>query len=461
MGERVITDGGRRRVQTFHPRGMRYLEVNVHGDLDAFEIHDCGITRALYPTYELGEFECSDKLLDEVWRMGRDTLDACMEDAYLDCPWRERGLYSGDFLVQFHVNQATYGDVALFRRCIEVFLDGQGPDGWIRPGAHGLTPGNLPDYTATLVMSIWAYYERTGDLEFIRARAEGLRKCLQAIDGTKVADGVLHDCGEKRPYIDRSPVDKMGVSCSLNCFFQRAYLDGGRLLKLLGEEEAGDEALQKARELIPAIRQAFWDDENGMFLDRRPQDVEKPTPSTPANVLPLLFDIAAEEQVERALEFISARMADNLRVAEPTKSTDANVTTYFSFYALGVLFKYGRTMEALEFIRKYYGWMMDQGAWTVWEFMADFASKCHAWGASPTYYLSSQVLGVTQPEPGNPNRLRIAPNPGDLQWAAGTWPHPAGPVRVEWQVVGDKLLLDYAAPEGVEVEIGIPEGEED
>jgi hypothetical protein len=65
--------------------------------------------------------------------------------------------------------------------------------------------------------------------------------------------------------------------------------------------------------------------------------------------------------------------------------------------------------------------------------------------------MSSTVLGVQFPVPGNTNIVKIAPNPGTLQWASGVYPHPAGNILVNWQVKGDKLLLDCIAPEGVQV----------
>jgi hypothetical protein len=66
------------------------------------------------------------------------------------------------------------------------------------------------------------------------------------------------------------------------------------------------------------------------------------------------------------------------------------------------------------------------------------------------------VLGVTFPEAGNPNRVRVEPHPGTLSWAEGVYPHPAGPIHVRWEVKGENLMLECDAPEGVEVET-VPE----
>jgi len=43
-------------------------------------------------------------------------------------------------------------------------------------------------------------------------------------------------------------------------------------------------------------------------------------------------------------------MKNNHRVPVPAKSEDLNVNAYFSFYALGTLYKFGKTIEAEAFI---------------------------------------------------------------------------------------------------------------
>lgn len=454
MAERFVTRGGRQRIQTFHPRGMRYLEVIVSGKLSSFELHDIGLTRANYPVRNIGDFECSDPLLNEIWKLGRRTLNACMEDAYLDCPWRERGLYSGDFMVQFHTNLAVYGDFDLYRRCIDLFWQGQGANGLVPAGAHGLAPGRHPDYTATELIALRVYYERTGDLSFPRECLPHVVRALEGFDALREPNGDLLDGSDLHPYLDLSPMDRGGINCALNCFYYAGYASAACVFRALGEDGEAERAEANAERLAEAIRREFWDQERGVFTDRRPGDVPETMPSTPANVLPLLFGIADGDQIPRVLEFVKDRVAHNFLVPEPKSPRDQNVTTYFSFYALGSLLMHGCTQEVLDFVRECWGWMIEKGAWTSWEYFSDNASLCHAWGSAPTYYLSSHVLGVCQPVPGCPNKVRLDPHPGDLQWAAGTWPHPAGPIRVEWRVVGGKLLLEYEAPDDVEIEIG-------
>lgn len=94
---------------------------------------------------------------------------------------------------------------------------------------------------------------------------------------------------------------------------------------------------------------------------------------------------------------------------------------------------------------------------TAWENFGDtgVGTLSHAWSGSPTFFLSTQVLGVDLgwPHAIDPKKVRIAPQSASLDWAEGTVPHPAGAVSVRWEVKGEQLWLDYQAPDGVAVEV--------
>lgn len=460
MMERTLAREGRQTWHTFHPRGCRYLEVLVQGDLAAFELHGVSLTRAAYPVQPVGAFECSDPLLNRIWALGPPTLRACMEDAYLDCPWRERGLYTGDFFAEFHSNLAAFGDTALFRRCIELFFQSQGESGLIRPCPHGLPPGRHPDYSAILVQCLWHYWARTGDAAFLREMTPGLKRLLDGLDALKAEGTELCDGSSLHPYVDgpqakgsrRAPGAGDG-SCGLNCFIQRAFAHGARVLDLVGEAHAAQRWRERAGRLAAAIRGSFWSERHQAFVEHLPPVVPDAPPSVTANALALLYDIAECDQVRPALDWLGSALKRNLTPSGPKGEAVATIGSYFAFYGLGALYHHGRAAEAEAFIRQSWGWLLEQGAWTCWEHWPTTDSLCHAWSTAPTWYLSSAVLGVQFPEPGNPDLVRILPQPGTLQWAKGVFPHPRGPLRVEWTREGDKFHFQYECPDGVKVRL--------
>ncbi len=452
MAERYIAREGRQTYRTFHPRGFRWLDVVVQGDLDRFHLHRLSATRANYPVENIGSFRCSDPTLNRIWDMGRETQFACMEDAYLDCPRRERGSYPGDNLVQFYTVLAAFGDTQLMRRSVEQAFLSQDGSGLLSHCAHSPFQGRHPDYSAITVQTLWHYYARTGDEAFLREMKPRMVRVLEAIEEFEVPGTDILDGSHLLPYLDISRLDREGASCALNCFYQRAFHDGARVMRVIGDAEAAEAYEERAERLAAAIRKEFWDPELNVFLDRRRYEEPETEPSAPGNILPLLYDIAGEAQVPGALDYVVDAMANNFRVPEPTDRSDYNVSCYFSFYGLDVLYRYGRENVAADYIRTYWGRMLDRGAWTCWENMTGGGSVCHAWASSPTHFMSSRVLGVRFPEAGNPNVVRIAPQRGSLSWAEGVYPHPAGPIHVRWEVRAGELVLACAVPQGVEVE---------
>ena len=95
---------------------------------------------------------------------------------------------------------------------------------------------------------------------------------------------------------------------------------------------------------------------------------------------------------------------------------------------------------------------------TVWEnfdIQGGQGTSSHAWSGHPTYFLSTEVLGVNLGfyRPFDADTIEIRPQSETLSWAEGTVTHPLGPIYVEWQIKGDTLFLDYTAPEGSKVEV--------
>jgi len=449
LADRCITRGGQQRWQPLHPRGFRYLEVVVHGDIHAFSLRHVGVTRANYPVRQTGSFACSDPHLTRIWQLGADTQFACMEDVFLDCPARERGLYAEDFFIQGYTTRAVFGDTDLYRQCIRLFFLSQGENGTLAGLAPNVGGGTSVDFMIYPVLALWNYYAWTGDMTLLREMAPALEKLLNGLHALgDTQTGLVDWLGS---YIDICAMDRSGVNCAVNCFVQRAFAIGAQVLTVLGDAPAAAHRQEQADRLAAVIRRDFWDTERKVFTDRRRIDCEKTEPSVPANTLPLYFGFATEEQTAGALEYLLGVLQHNELVAHPERGDQLNVNASFVFFPLHLLFEHGYAREAEAFIRTSWGRMLDNGATTCWEYFTDNASRCHAWSSAPTYFLHAYVLGITFPDTGNPDRVSLAPHLGTLSWAEGVYPHPRGPIHIAWQLHGDHLQLSYDVPDGVEV----------
>ena len=107
-------------------------------------------------------------------------------------------------------------------------------------------------------------------------------------------------------------------------------------------------------------------------------------------------------------------------------------------------------MDALTWIRMAWGGMLKRGAVNCWEEWDDNASLCHAWGASPAYFMSSEILGVKHEQLWN-GVLVIKPDLMGLEWAAGVVAvgndsEAAVKISLEWDGICTNVAIE-APPE--------------
>jgi hypothetical protein len=127
---------------------------------------------------------------------------------------------------------------------------------------------------------------------------------------------------------------------------------------------------------------------------------------------------------------------------------DQVISPYFNAYVIDAMASLGHRREALDWIRQYWGGMLDEGATSFWEaydlrwpktdahlsLQADnttgyFISFAHGWSSGPTAWLAENVLGVTPHNPGY-DTVDIHPDLLDLAWAYGSVPTPHGLIKI-------------------------------
>ena len=105
------------------------------------------------------------------------------------------------------------------------------------------------------------------------------------------------------------------------------------------------------------------------------------------------------------------------------------------FWVLEALGQTDHIPEALSIIRNYYGHLINLGATSWWErFDAndDYkASLSHGWGGSPTWFLTSYVLGAKR---AGDNTWVVKPSFTGVTYASGQIPLEGSVVEVYWEV---------------------------
>ena len=168
------------------------------------------------------------------------------------------------------------------------------------------------------------------------------------------------------------------------------------------------------------------------------------------------------------------RRAIEARILGPNCSSWRQIASpYYNNFVLFALGHLGRTYQGLQFVQKFWGGMIREGATTFWEaydnawpkkhfhryLKADngqgyFVSLCHGWSCGVTNWLTQYVLGVNSTS-GGFAKASIMPHLGTLQWVKGTVPTPHGNIVLRIRKTNQHEGLKLSLPTGIHATIGV------
>lgn len=443
---------GKKMTARVHP-GLwtgRFVKVEVLEAGSPVEIDAVTFDFYHYPVAHIGSFECSDKLLNQVWECGAFSTHMCMQNGYVDGALVERGMWIADFFTEMWANWAAFGDRLEARYTLDRFGKGR-RNPYMQ---YGMMNNDL-----IWVLALADYLRHTGDAEFARGHVDTVRSVLalsaedlnehgmwtmempMKIDGNRRAKSLT---GKKIwPWIDWGSVAMGGELGGTQALYVWALREAAWILDELGAPGSAD-LRKRADRAAEALNARLWDAKAGLYADCRDGDTLSRSTSVQVNVLAVLSGAADEKKAAGIYE----------RLLRPKDFAGCS-TPYFTCYVLLALSRMAHDERALDLARSYYGDMVRRGATTFWEGHnpkgnddivkgVRWRSKSHAWGAGVTYWLTSRVLGVRPLEPGY-RTLLVAPNLLDLSYVRGEVPTPYGTVGVDWPSAGKPMKVRLPA----------------
>jgi len=451
-------------IEVFGPRGFRYLLIDAPAGLGGISISGAQVEERTYPVGRVGTFRCSDERLDELFSVGLLTTRLCMLDAYVDCPSRERVMWT-EMVVGTECGSYGFGVTDLWRRGLFLLAQNTSRSGMAAGAIKGFAPCDydplLVSYTMYYVLLVCDYYLHSGDQEACRALFPTLMKQAEIISRFHTPDGLVN---EKWPgwgtFLDWSAMDFGGVSSCNNAIYLIIHRRLADLAMALGKSDIAHDLEEKAFRIEKAYRRNFWIEKEGLFADALYDGQPSPVRSQLANVLSVRAGVVKGEEARRLLQRIMNRKAllprtsGDYRLRPGFKPQTGGIvqigTPGLGFYLAQALFDLGMAREALDYLRENWPPIARNGTFAE-HFVADMnTSYCHGWSAGPVVLLPKNVLGVRPIAPGW-SEVRIAPQTGGLEWAEGTIPTPRGEIRVSWKMINGKMDLTYQVPEGVKV----------
>jgi len=458
---RYTCRAGRQRFISPVRRGLRYLMITIRETASPVQFHDLVFHQSNYPAPEVGRFQCSDALLNDIWEISRHTTRVCMEDTFVDCPTYEQVFWVGDSRNESLVAYYAFGAEPLVRRCLRLvpgsrdqtpFYASQVPSGWNNV---------IPNWTFLWVLACREHYERTGDLGFAREILPHVHFTLDRYLDRRDSAGLLSISAWN--LLDWAPLDQPndGVVTHQNCFLVAALQAAADLADLAGADGAVHYR-HTAGDLARAINGNLWSEERGAYMDAiHPNGRRSNVFSVPTQVVAYVTGVANGERAQQVEQLLLDAPSDFVPIGSP----------FVSFFYYEALVELGRVEAMLEDMRSNYGAMLAYGATTCWEMYPNYTvlranptfltrSHCHAWSAGPLFFLSAYVLGVRPMSPGW-TKVLVEPSPTGLRWANGSVPLPeGGRIDVSWTCEPEDrtMELTVSAPSSVEIEARLPTG---
>ncbi len=355
---------------------------------------------------------------------------------------------------------------------LTLLANAQQSDGYLPPSpSAALTKRliDLPLYFVTAVKELLLYRGTAAAAPYYANVARLLDGWYPTLLG---ADGLLHDPASENDY---AFINRSGDTIAYyNALYADALLDGASIADALGH--AGDATRWRAREagIASAFEATFWDPQAGAFIDSPKGPVVHPLDG---NALAILAGIATPAQTSSVFAFINGVMDRPWGTAIADNNTwyyfnwgpspSQRVYPFISYLYIAAEFANGADQAALDQIRQTWGWMLDKTEYTTgttWEaigadgsidgYEGPFTSMAHGWSTGAVPALTNDVLGITPTGPGF-SSFDAIPHPGDLTWAQGGVPTPAGTITFAWEREQDGYLLQLFAPPSLHARVGI------
>ncbi|OPZ84428.1 MAG: Bacterial alpha-L-rhamnosidase [bacterium ADurb.Bin429] len=465
MTDRFILPAGEGEYSTTHPRGFRYVTLDVTAMSGAVTIEAMWALEETYPFRLQGAFQSSDAQLYRFMVKSAENVRICTTDCFTDCSTRERVHWTEDLYMHSRAAAYAFGDTAMMRHALFQAAQCALPDGRI----NGFMPSERTNCAFAASSIMWLhtlvdYWEHAGH-EDIEALMPTVKRAIACIE-TQMDEDRLIARWPAGQFWDWAPVELEGCLLLTNAAYAWALT---RLCAYAVFAELGHNLQVRADRLREAAHARFWDAERGFYRDAIPAEGQTPIYSQQANTMAVLVGICPKaERVPLLRRIIDPANLGPVPVGEDSlkahnrPSSDKLVpmgTLWFAHFLVQALFENGMVEEALAQMRFFWGAYDDLPTFPETRIQHGNTGMCHGWAAGPAYLLPAYVLGM-QPVDAGWREARFAPHPGDVALAGGTFRTPHGELSAHWHRQESRYHARLTVPDGVSLRVVLPDREE-
>lgn len=456
---------GMNKLSSFGRRAFRYMKIAVMATPVPISVMQLETESVHYPFEDHATFNCSDERLNQIWETGRYTTIVNSQDHFEDCPYREAALWVADAVVMAKAVYHISGDAALVRKSLLQGARIQNEDGSIPGTGPQRNSFMLPDFCAHWLFGAWEYYTHSRDEAFLDEIWPNVLRLADWFEAQEDSSGLFARADREGwwCFIDWSDdIERKDRVTAISCFYYKFLETAACMAEERGEHEHKEGFTAKAKLVRESIRSLLRVPGTGLYADCMTDQALSSSVTAQTNFAAAWSGIMDEKEVKAFIEayYLEGKLP-------PIRGA------FFYHIVLETLFRYRYTEEAIQLIRDYWGAMLDRGATTWWEtfdpslpfptvpspylghtptYLQDAVpvSFSHGWGASPTYLLSQELLGVNMSAAGTKGVALQPQAVHGIDWASGVIPTASGDINAEWRrEVDGKLRFQASLPNGL------------
>ena len=359
--------------------GCRYLQIYAEEGID---LEYLGVLPQNYPVGEL-PFVSKNEQDRAIERLCVNTLNLCMLEHYVDCPYREQGLYAFDSRNQMLAGYYAFGNFSYAKSNLLLMSKDRREDSLLSITAPSGGELAIPSFSLYYVLAVWEYLLYSGDKTLDESIFEKITGILEVFSARRKDGLICNFCGEQYwHFYDWSKnLDGYGenkrdgvADLILNCLYAIALEKYADICVRLGKANE----LSKYGNIQEQIYNKFYNEKDGLFSMYQGEWVY----TSLGNSLAILCGSINSEKANE--------ICDKMIRQETTASSLSTKVFFYDALLLTDREKYAD--KVLECIRKDYSYMLQQGATATWETLEGpnaFRrpdSLCHGWSAMPIYY---------------------------------------------------------------------------
>jgi alpha-L-rhamnosidase len=403
----------------------------------------------------VGAFECSNELFNRISRVNQWTQRSLNLGGYfVDCPHRERLGY-GDGQVAAEGFMTSFGAYGFYRKWLMDWRIRQGADGYMPHVAPFAMGGGGPGWPGLLSAITWRHYLYYGDKRVLEENYDAIRRFVDNLE-SRSKDGVMPAYGGTWDFIGDWVPPERGMDTQNwpnrpaaelfnNCYRIQQLEILKNIASVLGKKDEVERCEARLATARAAVHAAFFDKAAGNYgIDEQAY-----------YVMPLLAGVTPESERPALLQ----KLEKNILEKNKGHLDAGMLGTYFMMEHLRAI---GRNDLVFTMFNQttYPGWgyMLEQGASTLWEQWNGFWSHIHSCFTSPDNWFYQGLAGIqTDPDaPGFKNTIIKPAIVGDVTWVKSHHDSPYGRIVSNWKREGEKVTMDVTIPPNSTATVFVP-----